>query len=137
MEFHTYEDFRANLSITIEVMPAPNGIYVPDHPPNSYVMTVGMKALKLFVEKELKNKPDFLESLLKSTDDVNQEAAKTGFLKQLQASLPFTWSEEMVQAWLYDEANKYHAFNDANIWILEPDLVIGHTVWKNEKKACT
>ena len=73
-----------------------------------------MKALKLFVEKELKNKPDFLESLLKSTDDVNQEAAKTGFLKQLQASLPFTWSEEMVQAWLYDEANKYHAFNDAN-----------------------
>ena len=42
MEFHTYEDFRANLSITIEVMPAPNGIYVPDHPPNSYVMNVGI-----------------------------------------------------------------------------------------------
>lgn len=98
---------------SIEVMPAPNGIYVPDQPPNSYVLDVGMKVVKLFVEKKLENKPDFLESLLKDTGAVNQRALKAGFLKQLQASLPFTWSEEMVQDWLYDEASKHHALNDS------------------------
>lgn len=98
---------------SIEVMPAPNGIYVSDQPPNSYVLDVGMKVVKLFVEKELENKPDFLESLLKGTDEVNQRALKAGFLKQLQASLPFTWSEEMIQDWLYDEASKHHALNDS------------------------
>ena len=102
----------SGVSSTIEVMPAPDRIYVPDEftrPPNSHVMHVGMKAVKMFVEKELETEHDFLESLLNNINESNQEAAKTGFLQKLRALLPFTWSEEMVQDWLHDESSKHHA----------------------------
>ena len=105
---HTIRRF-SGVSSTIEVMSAPDRIYVPDEftkPPNSHVMHVGMKAVKLFVEKQLGNNPDFLEMLLKNIDGENQEIVKTGLLEQLQMLLPFTWSEKTVQAWLYDRASK-------------------------------
>ena len=104
----------SGVSSTIEVMPAPDRVDVPDvffKPPNSDVMHVGMKALKLFVEKKLEKNPDFLEVSLNNINEMNQRTAKTGFVEQLQALLPFTWSEEKVQNWLYDEAKKHHALN--------------------------
>ena len=104
----------SGVSSTIEVMSAPDRIYVPDEftkPPNSHVMHMGMKAVKSFVEEELKAEPGFLEFLLNDINESNQTAAKTSFLEQFKALLPFTWSEEKVQTWLYEKASEHHARN--------------------------